>query len=124
MTKARKPKGYKKMNGGSWIRKEKRLAIYIRDGFICVYCGTDLRDAKRFDINLDHVICRGEKGSTNDPTNLVTACRSCNSSRQDKKLKDFATGGAILRIRKLVRRKLNIELAKALIEGKTGQYDN
>lgn len=27
----------------SWIRKERRLAIYIRDSFCCQYCGRDLR---------------------------------------------------------------------------------
>lgn len=26
-------------NGSKWIRPEKRLAIYHRDGFACIYCG-------------------------------------------------------------------------------------
>ena len=26
-------------NGSKWIRPEKRMAIYLRDGLACVYCG-------------------------------------------------------------------------------------
>lgn len=120
----RKPKGYKKMNGGAWIRREKRFAIYLRDGFRCGYCKTDLRTANRFDINLDHIICRGEKGSTNEPTNLITSCRSCNSKRQDKKFEYFATKGQQKRIIAQTMISLDIELAKAILTGRTGVYDN
>lgn len=120
---SRKPKGYKKLNGGAWIRKEKRFAIYLRDKFICNYCGTDLRDAKPSDLNLDHIICRGLKGCSNEPSNLITACRSCNSSRQDKRVEDFATGGALDRIKRQVKLPINLELAKAILADKTGRYD-
>ncbi len=68
---------------GSWIHKAVRLAIYLRDGFTCVYCLRDLHDANPFDVTLDHLMPRS-LGGTHETTNLVTACRSCNSSRQAK----------------------------------------
>lgn len=104
---------------GRWIRVEKRLAIYLRDGFLCAYCGSALQDAAPADVTLDHLLPRSAGGS-NDATNLVTACRSCNSSRQDKPWLDYATGGARDRIEQLRHRPLNIELARALIEDRAG----
>jgi hypothetical protein len=53
---------------------EVRAAVWMRDGGACVYCGaTD-------DLTIDHVTPR-IIGGTNDPENLVTACRPCNSSK-------------------------------------------
>jgi 5-methylcytosine-specific restriction endonuclease McrA len=104
---------------GCWIRKDARLAIYIRDGFACAYCGRSLKDAAPADITLDHLLPRSAGGS-NDATNLVTACRSCNSSRQDKPWVDYATGGARDRIEQLRHSPLNRALAKALIAGTAG----
>ncbi len=104
---------------GRWIRVEKRLAIYVRDGFACAYCGTSLRNAAPADVTLDHLLPRSA-GGTNDATNLVTACRSCNSSRQDRPWVDFATGGARDRIEQLRHAPLNMALARALIEDRAG----
>lgn len=47
----------------------------LADG-LCVYCGDDARD-------LDHFIARASDGCIHDPTNLVPACRSCNSSKRN-----------------------------------------
>ena len=70
----------KRNQGSNWIRTDKRLAIYLRDGSCCAYCG---RDASMGAVmTLDHVIAC-ERGGTNNETNLITACRSCNSSKQD-----------------------------------------
>lgn len=102
--------------GGNWIRKERRLAIYLRDNFQCVYCGRDLKGMQPNDVTLDHLLPRCA-GGTNETANLVTACKSCNSSRQDKPWIDYATGGARDRIEQLRRKPLNLELAKALIAG-------
>jgi 5-methylcytosine-specific restriction endonuclease McrA len=107
---------------GCWIRPAKRLAIYVRDGFTCAYCGTDLRNAAPADVTLDHLLPRSTGGS-NSPTNLITCCRSCNSSRQDKPWVDYATGGARDRIEQLRNSPLNIELAKALIAGTAGDAE-
>ena len=66
-------------NGSKWIRPEKRLAIYARDGFACVYCSADEGEGL---LTLDHVTPR-EVGGTHDADNLVTCCLCCNSQKQD-----------------------------------------
>lgn len=116
-----------------WIRREKRVAIYIRDGFRCMYCGEDLRDAKPHQMGLDHLEpqneCkrRGNKTrsgkSMHHESNLVTACATCNCSRQDMPLHRFAAPGAIKRIRRNVRRKLNMDLARAMVRGEVDWAD-
>ena len=72
--------------GMNWIRKEKRLAIYMRDGFSCAYCGDSVEDG--IILTLDHIKPISKEGS-NKETNLVTACRSCNSKRQDRPIKQW-----------------------------------
>lgn len=68
-------------NGMNWIRKDKRLAIYLRDGMACCYCGSVLEDG--ITLTLEHIQPRSE-GGTNHESNLVTACRKCNSSRGNR----------------------------------------
>ena len=105
------------MNGGGWIRADKRLAIYLRDRFTCIYCLRDLHDADPRDITLDHIKCRSN-GGHNHESNLITACRHCNSSRQDKALSRFAGPETIKHIRRNTKRSLKkyIKLARALRE--------
>lgn len=74
-------------NGGKWIRTDKRLAIYLRDGFQCAYCGAVLEEGDTL-LTLDHVTPQ-ELGGSNKSSNLVCACKSCNSSKQDKPLRAF-----------------------------------
>jgi hypothetical protein len=105
--------------GSKWIQAWRRLAIYIRDGFACQYCGRDLRRAERSDVTLDHLVPHC-KGGSDVAENLVTACRRCNSSRGCKPWRKFAPGGAIERILRTRRRKLNMSLAKAIIKGTAG----
>ncbi len=102
-----------------WIRPEKRLAIYIRDGFCCLYCGTHLKGAVPSFVQLDHLVARSAGGS-NDATNLVTACGSCNGARGSKLYTDYATGGAIERIEATRVQPINVALAKALIADTAG----
>jgi 5-methylcytosine-specific restriction endonuclease McrA len=72
--------------GSKWARPDLRLAVYLRDGRACVYCQ---RDASMGAVlSLDHVIPVIHKGS-NHPTNLVTACVNCNSSRQDRPMVEW-----------------------------------
>lgn len=103
---------------GQWIRTDKRLAIYLRDRFTCIYCLADLHGAEPSDITLDHVICQADGGS-NEETNLVTACRSCNCSRQDKPLARFAGVETRKHIRRNTSRSLKPyrKLAKAILSG-------
>jgi len=109
---------------GQWIRADKRLAIYLRDRFLCLYCCRDLHDADPADITLDHVHCQANGGG-NDEGNLVTACRACNCSRQDKPLTRFAGPEARAHIRRNTRRSLKKYriLAKAIIAGECGFED-
>jgi len=101
---------------GQWIRKEKRLAIYLRDRFTCIYCCADLHDAAPSDITLDHIVPFASGGS-NSETNLITACRACNCSRQDKPIARFAGPETRKHIHRNTKRSLKkyIKLAKALI---------
>ena len=54
-----------------------RKKIFERDLYRCRYCGSHK------DISLDHVI-PVSKGGSDEPDNLVTACRACNSRKSDK----------------------------------------
>lgn len=88
----------RKWNGMNWIRQDKRLAIYIRDGFACMWCGESVEDGAC--LTLDHVRPHS-KGGSNDESNLVTCCERCNKRRQDRLPLRFArivaeyVGGAL-----------------------------
>ena len=71
----------------NWIRRDKRLAIYLRDGMACAYCGKGVDD-EGTRLSLDHLVCRSHGGS-NMEGNLITCCISCNSSRADTLLADW-----------------------------------
>lgn len=71
----------------NWIRKEKRLAIYLRDGLACCYCGDSVEGGAK--LTLDHLRAHAN-GGTNNPTNLVTCCHRCNSARGKRSWKAFA----------------------------------
>lgn len=105
---------------GCWIRKEKRLAVYLRDEFRCAYCGHELHHQDPADVTLDHVVPLA-RGGTNEASNLVCACRSCNSARQDKPVREYAPY-SVAWIRRVTRRSLkrHLDLAKELIaEGRS-----
>ena len=111
-------------NGSKWIRPERRLALYLRDRFACIYSPRALHDAAPRDITLDHIDGRHEAGHhTNE--NLITCCRSCNSKKQDIPLKRFAGPETIAHIRRNTKRSMTkyMRLAKALISGETGFED-
>jgi hypothetical protein len=103
--------------GSKWIRPEKRLAIYARDGFACCYCGSEDQ------LSLDHLQPR-ELGGSHDETNLICACVSCNSSRRDLPLRAWLaalrdqgidTSGLAARIRRLISRPLDLALRRQLL---------
>lgn len=54
-----------------------RYQVLRRDGHTCRYCGAQAPDVP---LTVDHVIPVA-LGGTNDPSNLVTACRDCNSGK-------------------------------------------
>ncbi|NIK73382.1 hypothetical protein FHS56_000868 [Thermonema lapsum] len=53
-----------------------RQNIFRRDGYSCQYCGS------KHDLTLDHVLPRS-RGGKSSWTNLVTACKRCNSKKGD-----------------------------------------
>lgn len=113
------------MTGSSgWIKREERIALYIRDSFTCCYCGKNLKNAQPYQVTLDHledlVNGGGHKGGNHAHTNLVTSCNICNSSRQDTPLATFAAkfDGAMERIEVQRYATVNIALAKSIIAGK------
>ena len=84
----------------------KRGAVFARDNFTCVYCGkkadrVSVRRAKRgsdivtpevddqvFGMEVDHKVpvCLG---GSNEVSNLVTACWSCNSKKSSMSYQSF-----------------------------------
>ena len=78
----------KKNQGSKWITKTKRWAIYFRDNCSCVYCGRSLQTGAI--LTLDHIVpCEALPTPNNKHTNLVTACLSCNSSKNAKSLSEY-----------------------------------
>lgn len=76
--------GHNPPNSGSWIDHEIRLEIYERDDWKCKICDEPIDVDAHWNDNLapslDHIVPRSLGGS-DDPDNLRTAHRSCNSSR-------------------------------------------
>jgi len=105
--------------GSKWIRKDKRLAIYLRDNLACVYCDADTEDAA---LTIDHLNpC--ENGGTNHESNLVTCCLSCNSAKRDLSIRVwYATlrnrGVDTDRVSRRVRRLTKKDLAPFRTEAK------
>lgn len=63
-------------------------AIEARDGGRCAYCGRDAAESGAH-LHLDHLTPKAA-GGADDPRNLVSACRRCNSARQNMTLAQWA----------------------------------
>ena len=63
---------------GDALWAEMRAQVFARDDYTCRYCGT-----RGGGLECDHVEPLA-KGGTHHPSNLVTACRSCNRSKGAK----------------------------------------
>lgn len=115
--------------GMNWIRPEKRLAIYLRDGLACCYCGSTVEQGTR--LTLDHLRPYASGGS-NLPTNLVTCCGKCNSSRGKRSWRGFAATVAayinhgvtaaqiVAHVETTRQRSLNVAAARALMAQRGG----
>lgn len=71
-----------------WINKRRRARLYERDGWRCVYCEAYPGSKESELLSLDHLRPLS-KGGSNRSENLVTACKSCNSKRQDRSVRSF-----------------------------------
>ena len=59
--------------------RERRLAVFERDGWRCTYCRADVREAA----HCDHVVPRS-RGRGSEMANLTTACAACNIAKSDR----------------------------------------
>ncbi len=73
----RRRKTHGNRNGSKWIRRERRLRIYLRDERACLICGA------MHDLTLDHYVPR-HRGGSNYSTNLITLCMRCNCFKGHK----------------------------------------
>jgi hypothetical protein len=62
-----------------------RDAVFERDRYCCVYCSATE------DLTLDHVIPYS-KGGSDEPDNLATCCRSCNSRKHARTPQEWLGG--------------------------------
>jgi hypothetical protein len=69
------------------ITKKTRFEVFKRDSFKCQYCGECAPDVL---LEVDH-IDPVSKGGADEMVNLITACRSCNAGKSDRKLDDNTT---------------------------------
>ena len=76
----------RRSQGSKWIRRSTRASIYLRDSLLCFHCGATCSG----DVvaTLDHIVpyTSGSGAITSDPTQIVVACKPCNSSRKDTPL--------------------------------------
>lgn len=61
-----------------------RENVFIRDNYECVYCGS----GDKRTLTLDHVIPQS-KGGKDSWTNLVTACKKCNSEKDSLTIEEW-----------------------------------
>ena len=66
------------------LSKKIRFEVFKRDSFKCQYCGAT---APEVVLHVDHIKPVAQ-GGTNDLTNLITSCTSCNLGKKDKGLDD------------------------------------
>jgi len=64
------------------ISKRVRFSVFSRDGFTCKYCGRQSDEVKLVIDHIDPV----SKGGTNDETNLITSCETCNQGKAAKQI--------------------------------------
>ncbi len=81
------------------ITSKKRLKIYLKNNFKCVYCGNSPAFDPNVELTIDHIIPK-IKGGNDDDDNLCTACRTCNCIKSNRTIKEMKI--------KIEKRKLNI----------------
>jgi HNH endonuclease len=122
-------------HGMNWIRQEKRLAIYLRDGLACVYCNEPMEYGAV--MTLDHLVPRRDGGS-NEQTNLVTCCIACNIRKGNDSVAQFVARlvsevdptasekATVDRVAELSLRPMAkfLTLSRALMNGRNGSASN
>jgi hypothetical protein len=62
-------------------------SIMVRDRGACVWCGATYQSGAA--LSVDHLLARSWGGS-DDPTNLVVACKACNDAKGNMDARAFA----------------------------------
>jgi 5-methylcytosine-specific restriction endonuclease McrA len=129
----RSPTAGNREQGGKWLHPTTRRRIYERDHWQCVWCmchvtiglrilNPELRELLHSrDASIDHVVPRS-RGGSNNSSNLITCCVTCNAKRGDRSVPAFAmfrvTDNALYghyereRINKIIRRVRNAQRRK------------
>lgn len=100
------------------LTQNKKDEIFLRDEFLCQYCGTQFEKSL---LVVDHIIPI-VKGGNNDDENLVTSCVSCNSKKTDFDLKAFLSQRDLFnkcsdRVSKVLSRVLNDQILDRVHKG-------
>jgi 5-methylcytosine-specific restriction endonuclease McrA len=95
-------------------RRISRRALFARDGWRCVYCGSS---GGR--LTLDHVVPRS-RGGESSWENVVTACAPCNLHKGDRLLEE--SGLSLTRLPKAPAPELFIRLSTPTIPTRWIQY--
>ncbi len=118
-------RGKGKHHGSHWITDVRRVAIYLRDGMACAYCGATVEDGTTI-LSLDHIIPHS-KGGNNSESNLISSCKRCNSSRGNRDLDTFTCvvseytnrGITALQLFTYINDQIRMDLAPYITEAKT-----
>lgn len=85
-------RGLRKAAGGDGITRKRWIEIMVEWGYSCAYCGRHRREVRdrmsRSDLEMDHVVPMPI--GPDDVTNIVPACKSCNTSKSDNDLLKWA----------------------------------
>lgn len=114
------------------FHEAKRHAVYKRDGYCCAYCGVRDATGSGRGLTIDHIVARNlggeaQNGTTTPATNLVTACGSCNSAKQDSTPREWSRYARTIgpppnappdwaKVRAAARKKIDIEEGARLAE--------
>jgi hypothetical protein len=102
------------------VTKRTRFEILRRDNHTCQYCGQSAPDVV---LHIDHVIPVALGGS-DDPNNLVTACKDCNAGKTSiqpdsplvAKISDLSAAYALTMIDKLTKIRARLESQNEYVE--------
>lgn len=64
------------------IPRPSRRNVFIRDGFVCQYCGKTFNSTE---LTIDHVVPKSHGGKTTWE-NSATSCQKCNNKKSDKSI--------------------------------------
>lgn len=110
------------------ISKRLRYEVLRRDEHTCQYCGESAPDVT---LHIDHVVPVA-LGGTDDPGNLVTACKDCNAGKTSipadaplvKKVSDHAAAYALSLTDKMTRIRGRIQESTEYIEQFKDEWDH